>query len=205
MTALLDPFLPRFDVRDRYEVTIHAPAAMVMELARAQDFGELPLVRAIFALRGLLMGASPEPLRMPRGVVAGTRRLGWGCLADLPGRAYVAGATCEPWQGDVHFEAVPPERFAAAAPPRRVKIAWTLEAEPLGPDTCRFATETRALATDAEARTRFAGYWRWARLGIVAIRRLAVPALRRDAERRWREEVRRRREVCDQRASPVPK
>jgi hypothetical protein len=41
------------------------------------------------------------------------------------------------------------------------------------------------VATDAEARRRFRRYWRWARFGIVAIRLLILPAIRREAERRW--------------------
>ena len=48
------------------------------------------------------------------------------------------------------------------------------------------ATETRAVATDAEARARFRRYWRWARFGIVAIRWFMLPAIRREAERAWR-------------------
>jgi hypothetical protein len=42
------------------------------------------------------------------------------------------------------------------------------------------------VATDAPARARFRRYWRWARFGIVAIRLLLLPAVRREAERRWR-------------------
>ena len=65
-----------------------------------------------------------------------------------------------------------------------MKIVWTLEAEPLAPTLTRFRTETRAVATDAAAQKRFLRYWRWAGVGIVLIRWLLVPALRREAERR---------------------
>jgi hypothetical protein len=41
------------------------------------------------------------------------------------------------------------------------------------------------VATDAGARLKFRRYWRWARFGIVAIRLLLLPAIRRAAERRW--------------------
>jgi hypothetical protein len=47
------------------------------------------------------------------------------------------------------------------------------------------AQETRAAATDETARTSFLRYWRWARFGIVSIRRLLLPAIRRAAEARW--------------------
>jgi len=81
---------------------------------------------------------------------------------------------------------VAPEQFAAYAEPDQVKIAWTLEAEALGPALTRFATETRVVATDDHARTKFRRYWRIFGIGIVMIRRLLLPALRRQAERQWR-------------------
>jgi hypothetical protein len=86
----------------------------------------------------------------------------------------------------VTFHAIPPARFASYDEPEQVKIAWTLEADPIGPALTRFSSETRAVATDAVARARFRRYWRWARFGIVAIRLLLLPAVRREAERRWR-------------------
>jgi len=76
-------------------------------------------------------------------------------------------------------------RFASYAEPGVVKIAWTLESEPLGPTLTSLTSETRAVATDAAARMDFLRYWRWARFGIVGIRRLLLPAIRRSAEQRW--------------------
>ena len=39
------------------------------------------------------------------------------------------------------------------------------------------------MATDAGASDKFRRYWRFARFGIIAIRLLILPAIRRDAER----------------------
>ena len=50
----------------------------------------------------------------------------------------------------------------------------------------RLATETRAVATDPAARERFLRYWRWARFGILPIRWLLLPAIRRQAEAEWK-------------------
>ena len=73
------------------------------------------------------------------------------------------------------------------AEPGLVKIAWTLEADPIDDTHTRLASETRAVATDDQARRRFKRYWRLAGFGIVLIRWLALPAVRREAERRrWR-------------------
>lgn len=186
MPALLDPFIPRPDARERQETTIRAPAGLVLETARDFDLQSVPLVRAIFRLRALAMGAREPAGRQPRGLVAELLGLGWERLAEAPGRYFAAGAACQPWRADVVFEPIPAQRFAAHAEPDRVKIAWTLEAEALGPALTRFATETRVVATDDRARKKFRGYWRWIRMGVVAIRWLLLRAVRRRAEHRWR-------------------
>ena len=111
--------------------------------------------------------------------------MGWGLLAEQPGRFVVCGATCQPWLANVVFSAVAPDEFLAYAQPDQVKIAWTLEAVEIGPGLTRFGQETRAVATDEQARIKFRRYWRWARFGIVAIRLLMLPAIRKAAERRW--------------------
>lgn len=181
----LDRFVPAPDVRERFHTTVDAPADVVMAAAAEIDLQGLPAVRSVFRLREILMRAPAAPPREPQGLLAETRALGWGLLEKVPGRLVVCGAWCRPWEAEVGFTPIPPESFAAYAEPGRVKVAWTLEAEPLGPARTRFSHETRAVATDAEARARFRRYWRWARFGIVGIRLLLLPAIRRDAERRW--------------------
>lgn len=182
----LDRFMPRPDIRERHEGLIRAPADLVFDVAMHFDLQSIPLVRAIFWLRGKLMGAAPAGPRVPQGFIAEVMGLGWGVLGLRQGREIVMGAAVQPWKADVRFRAIPPEQFAEFAEPDLVKIAWTLEAEPLGHAVSRFASETRAVATDDAARARFLRYWRWARFGIVAIRWLMLPAVRREAERRFR-------------------
>lgn len=184
----LDPFIPHPDVRERFETTIGAPAAVVMSTAAEFDLQSPLLVRFIVRLRERLMRASPHEKRQPVGLLDEMRSLGWGPLDEQAGRHAVYGASCQPWLADVEFTPIAPERFADHAEPGRVKIAWTLEAEPLTPAKTRFAQETRVVATDDVARARFRRYWRWARLGVVAIRLLLLPAIRRAAERRWASE-----------------
>ena len=184
-SPLLDRFIPHPDVRERFEISIRAPADLVMEVASTFDMQSLPVVRAIFRMREKLMRGGNAAPRQPQGILEETQSLGWGRLAEQPGRFVVCGAKCQPWLANVTFSAIKPDDFAAYAEPDQVKIAWTLEAEPAGPSLTRFAQETRAVATDEHARTAFRRYWRWARFGIVAIRLLMLPALRREAERRW--------------------
>lgn len=186
MPSPLDTFMPAPDIRERFHTTIRAPRDLVMEVATTIDLQTLPLVRAIFRLREILMRAGPTPPRQSQGILAETRALGWGLLAEEPGALIVCGAACQPWQANVGFTPIPAEQFATYAVPDRVKIAWTLEAEALGPALTRFSHETRAVATDPDARRRFRRYWRWARFGIILIRLLMLPAVRREAERQWR-------------------
>lgn len=183
----LDPFIPSPEVRHRHAVTIHAPAEIVFEVARAFDMQTHPIVRAIFWLRGKLLGSRQPPSEQPGGLGPDALlAMGWGRLAETSGRLFIAGAVCQPWKADVVFTPLSPEQFAEYREPGFVKIAWTLEAVPLGPALTRLATETRAVSTDEEARARFRRYWRLLGGGIRAIRWLLLPAIRRRAESRWR-------------------
>ena len=175
-------FVPAPDASDAHEIVIHAPAEAVFECAANVDLGSLPLVRAIFWLRSTIMRDRPVD-RVPEGIVAETRRLGWGVLRYEPGRVLVLGAATRPWQKNVTFVAIPPDAFRTFAEPNLVKIAWTLEAEPLGTMLTRLRTETRAEATDARARRRFTLYWVVFCVGIHFIRWNMLRAIRREAER----------------------
>jgi hypothetical protein len=186
MSAELDRFIPCPDERKRHEITIRAPAGLVLDVARNFDMQSILMVRALFWLRAKMLGARVPAARRPTGLVADMLALGWGCLADEPDHFFVAGAACQPWQADVVFSSISPEQFATYAEPDRVKIAWTLEAEALGPALTRFATETRVVGTNEQARTKFRRYWRLFGIGIVIIRRLLLPAIRRQAEWQWR-------------------
>jgi hypothetical protein len=181
----LDPFIPDPNVRERFSVRVRAPGPLVFAVGTEMDLQSLPAVRWIFRLREKLMGSVPASSRVPQGMLQELVGLGWGILEDQPGRLVVGGAACQPWKADVVFHPIAADRFAAYGEPDHVKIAWTLEAEPIGPELTRYTSETRAMATDAQARARFRRYWRWARVGIVAIRLLLLPAVRREAERRW--------------------
>lgn len=183
---LLDPFIAMPDVRERQQVIIRAPAPIVFHVACDLDMQSISAIRAIFWLRAKAMGAVVRPTRQTAGLIAEMLNIGWGRLAETSNQFFVAGAVCKPWQADVVFSAIPPERFASFAEPDLVKIAWTLETEVLGPALTRFATETRAVATDDGARVKFRRYWLMFGIGVLVIRRLLLNAVRRQAEERWR-------------------
>lgn len=183
--APLDTFVPHPDVRERFQTPVQAPADLVLDVAGGFDLQSLAGVRAIFWLRERFMRVPRAAPRERQGLLADMQSLGWGLLLEQPGRLVAYGAVCQPWLASPRFTPLPPDRFAGFAEPNQVKIAWTLEAEPLAPAVSRFAHEVRVVATDAQARSRFRRYWRWAGFGIVGIRWLLLPAIRRAAERRW--------------------
>lgn len=184
--AVLDRFVPEPDEGGRHEITIHAPAELVMEVARNIDIESIWMIRALFWLRGKLLGVQMEKAGPRAGLIEQMLGLGWGCLAEEQGRYFVAGAACKPWQANPGFSAIAPEQFVSYAQPDEVKIAWTLEAEALGPELTRFGTETRVVATDEEARKKFRWYWRRFGIGIVLIRKILLPVVRRQSERQWK-------------------
>jgi hypothetical protein len=165
---------------------VAAPAAVTLIAAREQDLFKLPLVRTIFRTREVVLGAKPSDRPQPPGLLAAVQALGWGVLADVPGREVVVGAVTRPWEANVTFQALAPDEFAAFSAPGFVKIAWTLRADPVDGEASIFRTETRAIATDAIARARFRRYWAFASPGIALIRHLSLRPLQREAERRAR-------------------
>jgi hypothetical protein len=183
---LLDRFIPMYEVVERHRVHVAAPARATFAAACEQDLSNQPLVRAIFKARELVLRATPDGRAQPRGLLAQVRSLGWGVLAEVPDREIVVGAVTKPWEANVTFRAVPPDEFGTFGEPGYVKIAWTLRADPAGPSSSIFRTETRAVATDADARRRFRRYWAFLSPGIGLIRRLSLGPLKSDAERRAR-------------------
>jgi hypothetical protein len=184
-------FIPKPYVRDHHEIAIAAPADLVFFDATRIDLQSLPVVRAIFATRGWFMGDTIEPPQKPLGLVADTMVLGWGLLAHTPCRSIVMGAAARPWTRNVTFRTVPPDEFAAFAEPDYVKIVWTLEADPIGPERTLFRTETRVEPTDAAARRKFFWYWMAFGIGIRVIRWSMLRELRRKALRHHHESAQR--------------
>jgi hypothetical protein len=182
---LLDRFMPEYEVAERHEQRVHAPADITFLAARQVDPSRSMIVRAVFAGRALLMGAEAAGDDAPAPLLDKVLALGWGILAEVPGRKVVVGSVTKPWNADVVFESVDPDAFAAFDRPGYAKIVWTLEAEPVDAETSIARTETRVTTTDPESRRRFRRYWAAVSPGIKLIRRQMLRVLRTDAERLW--------------------
>ena len=187
--ALLDRFMPVYEVGDRHEIAVAAPADVTLTAASEVELTEAPLARAMFKGREWIMRSRPDGRPRPRGLVAEMQALGWGVLAHVPGRELVVGAVTRPWQANVVFRALPPDDFASFAEPGYTKIAWTLRADAVSSSRSIFSTETRAATTDAHARAKFRLYWSCLSPGIRLIRVAMLRAVKREAEARARRPV----------------
>ena len=181
--GLLDQFMPVYDVVDRYRIRVNAPAAVTLAAACDMDLQESTVVRMIIKTRELLLGATSVD-RVPRGLMAEMQSLGWGVLADVQGREIVVGAVTKPWEANVTFRSLPPDQFAAFSESDYVKIAWTLRVDSVSATESILRTETRAIATDSQARTKFRWYWSFLSPGIRLIRWASFGPAKREAERR---------------------
>jgi hypothetical protein len=182
---LLDRFMPAYEVAERHQVRVAAPAAVTLAVAREVDLQGSPVVRTIIRARELILGATPDDRPRPRGgLLNEVQSLGWGVLADVRDREVVVGAVTKPWEANVIFRALPPDQFAAFDEPGYVKIAWTIRVDPVNATESIFRTETRAIATDADARTRFRRYWAFLSPGIITIRWAVLGPVKKEAERR---------------------
>jgi len=182
--ALLDQVMPVYEVAERHHIRVAAPADVTFAAACEQDLMALPIVRAIFRAREVVLGAEPDTVTRPRGLLALTKSIGWGVLVEVPGREVIMGAVTQPWLANVVFRPLPPDEFIAFHEPDYVKIVWTLRTDAAGPNASVFRTETRVVTTDARARARFRWYWARFSPGILLIRWQSLGLLRREAERR---------------------
>ena len=184
---LLDQFMPAYEIVERHHIRVAAPADVTLATAQEMDLQGSALARTIFRARELILRAKSDHRRRPRGLLAEMQSLGWGVLAEVPGREVVVGAVTRPWEANVTFRAIAPDQFAAFDEPGYVKIAWTLRSEPIGASESMFRTETRAMATDAGARRTFRRYWSLLSPGIIIIRWTLLQPLKAEAERRARQ------------------
>jgi hypothetical protein len=182
--ALLDRFMPAYEIVERHHIRVAAPAAITLAAARDAALQASPIVRTLVTAREILLGAAPDPRQHPRGLLAEVLSLGWGVLAEVPDREVVVGAVTKPWEANVVFRALSPDRFAAFDEPGYVKIAWTIRADPIDASTSIFRTETRAIATDPAARRRFRRYWALLSPGIIMIRWALLGPVKREAQSR---------------------
>jgi hypothetical protein len=152
----LDEFMPRYEFAERHRVRVDAPAERVDRALRELTLADVPVVRALFALRGL-----PRQGRV-LDVVAGLGRV----LEDVPGEGMVLALRGQLWRPRGGDDGSP---AAAAVADFRI-------------DRGGLSTETRVHVEDAAARRKFGRYWLVVRPFSGLIRILVLRAAKRRAE-----------------------
>jgi len=176
--------MPVYEVLEQRQVGIRAPAETAFASACLIDLQGSVIVRSIFKARELLLGGKSDDARQSLGLVDQAKVWGWAVLGENPGREIAFGAVTQPWIPNPTFRAVPADDFVTFAEPNYVKIVWNVAADPIGPNESVAHTETRVIATDAIARSKFRIYWAFFSPGIILIRRVALALVKASAERR---------------------
>jgi hypothetical protein len=180
----LDRFLPAYELSDRHETHVKAPVSLTYSAMRDLDLQRSGMVRAILKSRKLWTGDDEEMEHRP--FLEQVHAMGWGLLAEVPGRTMVFGAVTKPWESDVQLHALPPAKFTSFRKPGWTKVVWTIEIDPEAPGGSVFRTQTRVATTDATARQQFRSYWWKVKPAVSFVRQQALSMVRSDAERRAR-------------------
>jgi hypothetical protein len=91
LDPLLDVFMPAYEIAERHHIRVAAPAALTLAVAGELDLQASPVVRPIIRAREIILGATGRQQPHPRGLLAEVSALGWGVLANVPGREVVVG------------------------------------------------------------------------------------------------------------------
>jgi hypothetical protein len=188
---LIDRYLPRYDVRERHRLRVHASPAATYAALWTADLAAAPVVRALLGLRAVpaalaggvgglraLWARGPEPIRL-----AAFEARGFRVLEEAPPTELVIGLEGQFWRPTGHLRTPTAEVFRTAPPaPGTARGVWNfaLAAEPDGGTL--LSTETRVECADDAARRRFLPYWYVVRPGSGIIRRAMLRAIREQAE-----------------------
>ncbi len=163
----LDGALPAWHHRERHSIHVEATPERALAAALEVRAAEMPLVRALFRLRGLRPDSGGTLLEA-------MRKDGFEHHAD---GVYVAIG--RPWTPSGGLR--PAADFAAFDEPGFAKMALEFRAVPER-DGSRLETETRVFLTNAAARRRFARYWLVVRPFSGLVRRSWLTAAQKRAE-----------------------
>jgi len=181
----LDRLIPLPRMLEVDDTEVAAPAQDVWDSLRHRDLGRTPLIRALFALRGLpgwlLHGERPDVTIRIDALRSTPERPGFQLLIDDPPHELAVAAIGQVWQPEIPFVHVPDcPAFAAFDRPDYIKVAWALQLTPLAPRRTRLAVEVRVDATSELAWTRFHRYFVLIGPGSRFIRRAALRAIARE-------------------------
>lgn len=186
---LIDGYAPEYQFQEFHETRVQGAPGKIYRAILEVTAEEVQLFRTLTWLRApRLPGRSraPESILNPsanRPILEVATSSGFLKLAEDPGREIVVGAivVAPPGARRPRNGFGPPE-YQALKKPGFAKATMNFRVQDQGGGWCRVTTETRVFATDAQARRRFAAYWRVIYPGSSMIRRQWLKAIRERAE-----------------------
>jgi hypothetical protein len=177
----LDEFVPVWQFNERHTIRIAAPPVRVFEAIRNVRADEISLFNALTWIRrggrklpeSILNAGASAPL------LDVATRSGFIYLADEAPREVVVGTVVLAPRGGRGV--LTPDTFKSQLAPGFVLAGMNFLVTPDGPNASLVSTETRVFANSANARRRFAGYWRTIYPGSALIRVMWLRAVRHRA------------------------
>lgn len=173
----LDDFLSTYEFSERHRLAIAAPAELIDRAARTVSLNDIPVARALWAVRRLGRRWGDPGRPFVDGALEGSV-----VLDDVPGEGIVLGLTGQFWRlrGGAAGRGPRPrtaEEFLAYDRPDACKAVIDFRVGP-----ALLSTETRVHVPDPAARRRFRRYWLVIRPFSGLIRILFLRAARKRAE-----------------------
>ena len=94
---LIDEYLPKYDVSNKYAVTVDAPPERVIEVVHRLDISSAEISMLLFRLRGLARCESGENYDIDR-----IQKAGFVILGEDPSQEFLLGLIGKPWSPTVY-------------------------------------------------------------------------------------------------------
>jgi hypothetical protein len=171
----LDDFLPTYEFSERHRLAIDAPPERIDQAVRTVSLKDIPVARALWAMRRLGRPWDNAARPFVDGALEGAV-----VLDDVPGEGIVLGLTGQFWRlrgGDRRGRPRTADEFLEYARPDVCKAVIDFR---VGPSL--LSTETRVHVGDPPSRRKFRRYWTVIRPFSGVIRVGFLRAARRRAE-----------------------
>ena len=177
---LIDDFIANPDAAERHSITIAAPAPEVYRTLKHLDLRKLFIVRLLMTVREIpafLAHRRTRPDMVGPLTLDSLATVGFGRLAELPGRELVLGVTGRFWRPVGDILPFAEESFSAPLPPGYGRAVWNFAIEEKDGASV-LTTETRVICADRSSRRKFRVYWVLVKPVSGLIRRLMLRSVR---------------------------
>lgn len=182
----LDAILPTPRLRETDTIDLALTPAQAWQAIRYGDLARSPLIKALFAVRGLPGRITRREAETEQAtvriedLVSSPDKPGFQVLADDEPHEVVVGAIGKVWRLDIPFVHVASaDAFAAFKDPGFIKVAWAIRLTAISDRDTNVEFEVRVAATDEAAWRTFRRYLRVIGPASRFIRRSALAGLAR--------------------------